>query len=217
MGIDLQTDPYVVESEREDDGLFVDAAAADNRQAVSAPDGDSASDAADNPDAETAEARFLPGPQEPTQSQAEDHRASGHIPFRSWCSHCVRARGTGEQDSRRNDKRKICVFSFDYLHFDEAGSPVPRDAVRAGAKVSLTLLVAKDSLGKAAFAHVVPQKGVDPAHYSVDALVKDIAWLGYTRLSLRSDNEPAILQLLRHALIKARLQIENFEQLQRPR
>ena len=80
--------------------------------------------------------------------------------------------------------------------------------------MSLTLLVAKDSLGKAVFAHVVPQKGVDPAHYSVDALIKDIAWLGYTRLSLRSDNEPAILQLLKHALTEARLQIENLDQLQ---
>ena len=30
MGMDLQTDPYVVESEREDDGLFGDAAAADD-------------------------------------------------------------------------------------------------------------------------------------------------------------------------------------------
>ena len=92
MGMDLQTDPYVVESEREDDGLFGDAAAADDRRAVSAPDGDDASDAADSPDAETAEARFLPGPHEPTQCHAEDHRASGHIPFHSWCSECIRAR-----------------------------------------------------------------------------------------------------------------------------
>ena len=123
MGMDLpQTDPYMVESEMEDDGLFGDAATANNRQAVSAPDGGDASDTADSPDAETAEARFLPGPQDPTQSQAEDHRASGHIPFRSWCSECVRARGTGEKHRKRKDRRDICVFSFDYLHLDEAGN-----------------------------------------------------------------------------------------------
>ena len=75
------------------------------------------------------------------------------------------------------------------------------------------LVVAKDALNKGVFAHVVSQKDVDPTHYSVDALVKDIAWLGYRRLSLRSDNEPAILQLLRHALTEARLQIEQLEQL----
>ena len=57
MGMDLpQTDPYMVESEMEDDGLFGDAATANNRQAVSAPDGGDASDTADSPDAETAEA-----------------------------------------------------------------------------------------------------------------------------------------------------------------
>ena len=193
MGMDMQTDPYAVESEMEDDGLFGDAAAANNHPTASAPNGDDASDVADSPDAETAEARFLPSPQEPTQSQAEDHRASGHIPFRSWCSECVRARGTGEKHRKRKDRRNICVFSFDYLHLDEAGNLVTRDDVRGGAKVTLKLLVAKDSLGKAVFAHVVPQKGVDPAHYHVDALIRDVAWLGYTRLSLRSDNEPAIL------------------------
>ena len=129
MGMELQTDPYAVESDGEDDGLFGDAAAADDHRAVSAPDGDDASDTADCPDAETSEASFLPGPHEPTQSQAEDHCASGHIPFRSWCSECVRARGTGEKQRRRKDRRDICVFSFDYLHLDEAGSPVASDAV----------------------------------------------------------------------------------------
>ena len=59
---------------------------------------------------------------------------------------------------------------------------------------------------------MVPQKGVDPAHYIVDALVKEISWLGYTRLSLRSDDEPAFPQLLKHALTEARLQVEQIEQ-----
>ena len=54
----------------------------------------------------------------------------------------------------------------------------------------MALLVAKDSFSKVVFAHVMPQNDVDPDHYSVYALVKDIACLGYTRLALRSDNEP---------------------------
>ena len=58
----------------------------------------------------------------------------------------------------------------------------------------------------------MPQKGVDPAHYFVDALIQDVAWLGYTRISLRSDNEPAILLLLKHALAEARFQIEELDQ-----
>ena len=35
-------------------------------------------------------------------------------------------------------------------------------------------------------------------------------------MSLRSDNEPAILRLLRHALTEARLQVERLEQQKRP-
>ena len=183
--MDLQADPYLAEPEEEADDLFGESGTAVAGVEAAAAEGSAELDAADNTETETAEARFLPGPHEPIQSQAEDHCASGHIPFRSWCSECVRARGICEQHRRRRDRREICVFSFDYLHLDEAGKPINRGATAAGAKAALTILVAKDSLGKAVFAHVVPQKGVDPAHYSVDALVQDIAWLGYTRLSLR--------------------------------
>ena len=206
--MDLDVDPYVVESEVEKDDLFGDASGA-----TTATGGLVERDAVEDAETEIAAAKFLPGPHEPTQSQAEDHCASGHIPFRSWCSECVRARGTGEQHRRRKDRRDICVFSFDYLHLDEAGKPLNRGSIATGAKAAITILVAKDSLGKAVFAHVVLQKGVDSAHYSVDALVRDVAWLGYTRLSLRSDNEPAILSLLKHALTEARFQVEQLEQL----
>ena len=96
MGVDLQVDPYFVESE--------------------------------GAESETVEARFLPGPPEATQSQAEDHRASGQIPFRSWCTECVLTRRTGEQHRRRQDKRGTLVFLFDYVHLDEAANLVARDA-----------------------------------------------------------------------------------------
>ena len=72
---------------------------------------------------------------------------------------------------------------------------MPREVVLEGAGVDLTILVAKDARGKAVFAHVVLQKGVDPEHYAVDALMEDIKWLGYTALALRSDNEPAIFEV----------------------
>ena len=87
-----------------------------------------------------------------------------------------------------------------------------REAMLAGAEVSLTILVAKESKGKAAFGHVVLQKGVDPDHFAVDILMKDISWLGYIAISLRSDNEPAILKLLRHAVTEARIKVEGAEQ-----
>ena len=224
--MDLATDPYLVDAdgEADEDDLFGndDAVEAENvepedgTQAPVVP-GEALDDDVDLDDdcqVEKAERRILPCPSEPTPSHIEDHRAEGHIPYRSWCSECVRARGTGEQHRRRKDRREICVFSFDYLHLDKTGIPVAKRAVLEGAEVDLTILVAKDSLGKAVFAHVVPQKGVDPEHYAVDALIEDIKWLGYTALSLRSDNEPAILKLLRHALTESRIHVEQLERIQ---
>ena len=49
-------------------------------------------------------------------------------------------------------------------------------------------------------------------HYAVDVLVKDLKWLGHQRVSLRSDNEPAILKLLQHAITESRIEIPELEQ-----
>ena len=48
----------------------------------------------------------------------------------------------------------------------------------------------------------------------VDVLVEDIQWLGYQTISLRSDNEPAILHLLRHAFTEGRLKVMDLVQIQ---
>ena len=64
----------------------------------------------------------------------------------------------------------------------------------------------RDSKSKAVFAHVVPAKGIDEKGFSVDALVSDVKWLGYTKVTLKSDNEPAIVKLLQEALRELRVQ-----------
>ena len=158
--MDLATDPYLVDvdGEANDDDLFGnhDAVEADNvgpRDEPHAPvvPGEALDDNVDlgeDLQVENAENRILPCPNELTPCHIEDHRAEGHIPYRSWCSECVRARWTGDQHRRRRDRREICVFSFDYLHLDKTGIPVAKRAVLEGAEVDLTILVAKDSLGK---------------------------------------------------------------------
>ena len=92
----------------------------------------------------TVKQRILPDPGEPTASQREDHRAGGHISFRSWCEDCVAGRATGEQHRKRKEARRVCIFSFDYLFLDESGNLLERDAISSGAGVDLTTLVAKD-------------------------------------------------------------------------
>ena len=130
-------------------------------------------------DLEGAVHKILPDPGEPTAAEVEDHRACGHIPYRSWCKECVESRGLGEPHRAHPEQRKACVFAFDYMFIGKDGLPVlSADAGDGGDEENVKLLVAKDTRGKAIFAHVIPQKGVDQDHYSVDVLVKDILWLG---------------------------------------
>ena len=70
----------------------------------------------EEPDVEAAEGdftcqecvprRILPDPRQPTQKQIDDHRID-HLPYRSWCPHCVAARATGEQHQQRKDEKRI--------------------------------------------------------------------------------------------------------------
>ena len=104
------------------------------------------------------------------------------------------------------------MFSFDYLYLDKAGGVLKRDSMLDMEDVSVTILVAKESRGKSIFAHVVPQKGVDMDHYAVGLLLKDLKWIGYQQISLRSDNEKAILKLLEHAVTEARIELKDLDQ-----
>ena len=124
----------------------------------------------------------------------------------------MEGRSTGEPHRKRTGTRSVCVFSFDYLYLDKSGGVLKKSSLLDMEDVSVTILVAKESRGKSTFAHVVPQKGVDMDHYSVDLLMKDIKWAGYQQLSLRSDNEKAILKLLEHAVTEARIELNGLDQ-----
>ena len=108
------------------------------------------------------------------------------------------------QHRRTEEERRVPVFGFDYLlgtHYFEGEQD---DQVK--------ILVAKCQYTKCTFAHVVPQKGLDPDLYAVKRLTRDILWLGHNRVILKSDNERAIVALLKNT-IKA-LRIENIENTQ---
>ena len=73
--------------------------------------------------------------------------------------------------------------------------------------------MAREIVSKCTFAHVVRHKEVDNDRSAVDCLVKNVEWLGCTKLMLRSDNEPAITALLRESLKAMRVEIEGLEQI----
>ena len=53
----------------------------------------------------------------------------------------------------------------------------------------------RDSISKALFAHVIPGKGID-FEWTANQLVADIGRVGYPRVVIRSDQEPAIVALV---------------------
>ena len=96
------------------------------------------------------------------------------------------------------------MFGFDYLH----GAEKKEDGDDL-----IKILVAKCHMTKCLFAHAVPQKGIDPENYAVERLKRDVLWLGHTRIALKSDNEQAILAVLRNTLRVLRIKgIENAQE-----
>lgn len=100
-------------------------------------------------------------------------------------------------------------MSFDYCFVGDKGDVTNQEEFDADGG-AIKVLVVKDSRSSAIFGHVVPGKGIDDKRFAVDAIVANVKWLGYARVTLKSDNEPAILKLLSEALRD--LRIEGLEQ-----
>ena len=151
--------------------------------------------------------KVLRNPGDPTMEEYEAHRVD-HMPYRSYCPHCVNGRATGHKHKSQREEQRVPQLGFDYLHGTESF------ALASGEEETVKILVAKCHQSKCIFAHVVPQKGLDPALYAVERLKRDVMWLGHTRLVLKSDNERAILALLRNTLkvLQKEVEIENIQE-----
>ena len=132
-----------------------------------------------------------------------------HLPYRSWCPHCVNGKATGRPHKPcGTDKDAVPQLGFDYLHGSESL------ALASGEEENIKILVAKCHSSKCIFAYVVPRKGVDITLYAVERLKRDVMWLGHTRIVLKSDNERAILALLRTTLrvLQKEVEIDNVQE-----
>ena len=152
--------------------------------------------------------RSLPTPILPSQSDIDKHRED-HCPYQSWCDACVEGRGR-EHGHTSVDmvSRGVPTVAFDYLFVNNKGIFTRSEFVDDGDTGGVNILVVRDCKYKNNFAHVVPFKGVDEGKYVVDMLVDDIKWLGFTRVILKSDNEPAIVKLCEEALKDIRVGTE---------
>ena len=70
---------------------------------------------------------------------------------------------------------------------------------------ALKVLVLKDTKSKADVAHAGPQKGTDDKRCAVYCIVEDVLSLGYAKVLVKSDNEPAVLHVLASLAVALRV------------
>ena len=56
---------------------------------------------------------LLRTPGDPTSEGFESHR-EGHLPYRSWCPHCLNGKATGRQHRPQTKEQRILQLGFDY-------------------------------------------------------------------------------------------------------
>ena len=161
--------------------------------------------------------RTAPSPELPSATAVEEHRHL-HVPYRDWCKFCVMGRGTGLPHGRSGSST-IPIVGLDYFYITTGGVKVRTELEFAGdgegnaalekaredGKI-IKCLVVRCLHSKMIFGHVIPYKGAGEDQFVVGLVVADIAWLGHTKMILKSDNEPALQTLVEQALERARVQ-----------
>ena len=138
---------------------------------------------------EEAPVRLTRNPADPTPEERLRHDAT-HLPFRPWCPVCVEARATEDPHYKRTVEERsegnpqICA---DYCEIGEDESDETDKQ---------TCLVARDKWSKAMFAMVVEVKGHGDED-SAKGLRQFISSTGYKRLELKTDGEPALVEVAR--------------------
>ena len=137
--------------------------------------------------------RVIRRPETPTKQEIADHLPL-HLPYRSWCPDCVAGRGVSSPHVMSKDEPLGVTISIDYCFMsqqDEGSDTYP-------------VLIVFDNALKAIWALPVQNKGAVP--YVIKWLVGVLDTAGYRgeKISMKSDQEPAILGL-KKAVAAARM------------
>ena len=116
------------------------------------------------------------------KEEREEHELLGHVQYRSWCRHCAAARDVGQQHRQlREDPVDATVpeIVLDYYFMGEESETAPH-------------IVLEDRKSSAYFSTSLDSKA---SQYAVALVAGAIQELGYKRILMNSDNEPAIKRL----------------------
>lgn len=120
-------------------------------------------------------------PQKPSKEEVEEH-CKTHLPFRSWCRHCVRGRGKEMAHYRQEGESTMNEVHLDFFFMgleNEPGKTVP-------------ILAAKERRSKMVMASVVPKKTTGTfIAKRVLAFMKEVG-VEYGDLVVKTDQEEAL-------------------------
>ena len=132
---------------------------------------------------------MMKGPLNPSQQEIDLHNLT-HLPYRSWCPHCVATRRPNIAHVPSKQASTIPQLATDYCFI--------RDSVDQD---TATCLVARVYPWKMTFAIVVDLKGRDES--AIKRLSNFIKSCGLTHFSYRSDQEKSLLALVEEAIMLA--------------
>ncbi len=137
---------------------------------------------------EEVQVRVKKNPVLPSEKQVEEHYASNHVPYRSWCKACVMGKGVNSAHFRaeKEEEQAVSTVSIDYAFMTHD------DAKESEAGYMPILVMVDRNTGKLN-ANVVPAKGVNP--YAVARTAQNVKLLGYDKVLFKCDQEPAIVAL----------------------
>ena len=140
----------------------------------------------------------MPAPITPSKREVEIHNLT-HLPYRSWCKHCVAARRPNSHHRRQPSSRQrtVPLLVADYAYV--------RDHLD---KSLATVLVARLLPSNLTMATVCDEKGLDPQ--TVARLAQFIKESGYSHLVYKSDQEFGLRALFEEAFTKSTRQGELF-------
>ena len=165
--------------------------------------------------------RMANDPGKPTARQVEEHERT-HLPFRSWCRWCVLGRGRGLQH-RAHTGSIVPILGLDYFFLTSKGVMLKEELQMSSEEIETArdngsiakCLVVRCFASKNVFGHVVPRKGLDEDGIVVTMILRDLEWLGHTRVIIKADNEPAIQTLAQRVTELAKVEIKDMAQVSR--
>ena len=124
-------------------------------------------------------------PKRPSEAEVKEHELT-HLPYRSWCRHCVRGRGKALPHRSLRDEAGMAEIHVDLCFLGEESEPGK----------TVPVLVARERTTRMTMAAVVPSKSTN-AHIAkrLVAFMREVG-VATGDLLVKADQEPAIQSIL---------------------